>query len=96
MSKYFVLVRDGANPLAISWRDSEITGITCSTKPGDFRVNFYFAQAPSITVEFFRKDSDEVQKLLDLLTSAGKPSGYDPSSVVAFKIGTSVVEITFK
>lgn len=96
MSKYFVLVRDNSNPLAISWRDSEITGITCSTKPGDFRVNFYFADAPSITVEFFRKDSDEVQRLLDLLTSSSKPSGYDPSSTVSFGIGTSVVEITFK
>lgn len=97
MSKYYVLVRDSANPLALSWRDSQITGITCSTKPGDFRVNFYFADAPLITVEFFRKDSETVQELLNLLTTTGgKLSGYDPSSTVSFSIGTSVIDITFK
>lgn len=94
--KYYVLVKDNSNPLSLSWRYSSITGVTCSTKPGDFRVNFYFEDAPSISVEFFRKDSDEVSRLLDLLTNLESAAKSLKSEKVVFGIGTSTIELLVK
>lgn len=86
--KFFVTVKDNSNPLDISWRHAVISGITCTTKPGDYRVNLYFEGVPSISIEFFRHDAPEVQRLLNFLTT-----DQTYSDVAVFIIGNNSITL---
>ncbi|NBP56216.1 hypothetical protein EBU71_06730 [bacterium] len=92
-----VVTRDKNDPLSISWRQAKVNGITCSTKPGDFRLTLYFDGSPSVTVGFFLKDSSTVETILNLLTKdydlALKPALLENDGVLKYQLGSTFVEI---